>query len=63
MKKQHLQHSLNYDLFIVYDSNRCFYIVSKGDIKLKRNGDYDSSNVLYYSQDLNECLKYINNRW
>lgn len=63
MKKLRLQHSIHYDLFECNDSNRCFYIVSKGDIKLKRNGDYDSNNVLYYSQDLNECLKYINARW
>lgn len=61
MKKQLISSSRTRSLFIVYDDKRCFYVVSIGEIKINKNGDITSKNVLYSSKHLNECLNYFEN--
>ena len=61
MKKQLIRTSGTRNLFIVYDDKRCFYIVSTGEIKINKNGDVTSENVLYSSNYLQYCLKYLEN--
>lgn len=48
-------------LFIVYDDKQCFYVVSIGKIKVNKNGDITSKNVLYSSKHLVDCLNYFEN--
>lgn len=48
-------------LFIVYDDKQCFYVVSVGKIKVNKNGDITSKNVLYSSKHLSDCLNYFEN--
>ena len=63
MKKTRLIHKQNLDLWeVITNDKRCYYLVSFGDVKIKRNGDIDDSNIFYFSRDLNECLKYIDIR-
>lgn len=59
MKKQLIRTSGTRNLFIVYDNKRCFYVVSIGEIKINKNGDIISENVLYSSKYLNDCLTYF----
>lgn len=59
MKKQLIRTSGTRNLFIVYDEKRCFYVVSTGEIKINKNGDVTSDNVLYSSNYLQYCLKYF----
>ena len=61
MKKQLLRASRTKDLFIVYDDKQCFYIVSIGKIRINKNGDIISKNVLYSSKHLSDCLNYFEN--
>lgn len=61
MKKQLIRTSGTRNLFIVYDEKRCFYVVSSGEIKINKNGDVTSENVLYSSNYLQYCLKYFEN--
>lgn len=61
MKKQLIRNSRTRNLFIVYDEKHCFYVVSIGEIKINKNGDVTSNNVLYSSKYLNECLNYFEN--
>lgn len=61
MKKQLIRTSGNRNLFIVYDDKRCFYVVSSGEIKINKNGDVTSENVLYSSNYLQYCLNYFEN--
>ena len=61
MKKQLIRTSGTRNLFIVYDDKRCFYVVSSGEIKINKNGDVTSENVLYSSNYLQYCLKYFEN--
>lgn len=61
MRKQLLRTSRTKDLFIVYDDKQCFYIVSIGKIKVNKNGDITSKNVLYSSKYLTDCLNYFEN--
>lgn len=61
MKKQLIRTSGTRNLFIVYDDKRCFYVVSVGEIKINKNGDVTSENVLYSSNYLQYCLKYFEN--
>ena len=61
MKKQLIRISRTRNLFIVYDDKRCFYVVSIGEIKINKNGDVISGNVLYSSKHLSECLNYFEN--
>ena len=59
MRKQLLRTSRARDLFIVYDDKHCFYVVSVGKIKINKNGDITSKNVLYSSKRLSDCLNYF----
>lgn len=59
MKKQLLRTSSTKDLFIVYDDKHCFYVVSIGKIKVNKNGDITSRNVLYSSEHIQECINYF----
>lgn len=61
MKKQLIRTSGTRNLFIVYDDKRCFYVVSTGEIKINKNGDVTSENVLYSSNYLQYCLNYFEN--
>ena len=61
MKKQLIRTSGTRNLFIVYDDKRCFYVVSSGEIKINKNGDVTSENVLYSSNYLQYCLNYLEN--
>ena len=49
------------DLFMVYDDKQCFYVVSIGKIKVNKNGDITSENVLYSSKHLTDCINYFEN--
>ena len=59
MRKQLIRTSRTKDLFIVYDDKHCFYVVSVGNIKVNKNGDITSKNVLYSSKYLQDCLNYF----
>ena len=61
MRKQLLRISRTKYLFIVYDDKQCFYVVSVGKIKVNKNGDITSKNVLYSSKHLADCLNYFEN--
>ena len=61
MKKQLIRTSSTKDLFMVYDDNHCFYVVSVGNIKINKNGDVTSRNELYSSECLQDCLNYFEN--
>ena len=61
MKKQLIRTSKTKDLFIVYDDKQCFYVISVGNIKINKNGDVTSKNVLYSSKNLTDCLNYFEN--
>lgn len=61
MRKQLIRTSRNKGLFMVYDDKQCFYIVSVGNIKINKNGDVTSRNVLYSSKCLQDCLNYFEN--
>lgn len=62
MRKQLLRMSVTRCLFIVYDDKQCFYVVSVGKIRVNKNGDITSKNVLYSSKYLADCLNYFENR-
>ena len=59
MRKQLIKKSLTKDLFIIYDKKQCFYVVSIGEVKINKNGDVTSKNVLYSSKHLQDCLNYF----
>lgn len=61
MKKQLIRTSMSKDLFMVYDDKHCFYVVSLGNIKINKNGEVTSRNVLYSSKYLQDCLNYYEN--
>ena len=61
MKKQLIRTSSTKDLFMVYDDKQCFYVVSVGNIKINKNGDVKSRNVLYSSKYLQNCINYFEN--
>lgn len=61
MRKQLLRTSRTRDLFIVYDDKQCFYVVSVGKIRVNKNGDITSKNVLYSSKYLIDCINYFEN--
>lgn len=61
MRKQLLRISRTRYLFIVYDDKQCFYVVSVGKIRVNKNGDIISKNVLYSSKYLADCLNYFEN--
>ena len=61
MRTQLLRSTRTKDLFIVYDDKQCFYVVSIGKIKVNKNGDITSKNVLYSSKHLADCLNYFEN--
>ena len=61
MRKQLIKKSLTKDLFIIHDKKQCFYVVSIGEIKINKNGDVTSKNVLYSSKHLQDCLNYFDN--
>ena len=61
MKKQLIRTSMSKDLFMIYDDKHCFYIVSIGNIKINKNGDVRSRNVLFSSECLQDCLNYYEN--
>ena len=61
MRKQLIRTSRTKDLFMVYDDKHCFYVVSVGNIKINKNGDITSKNVLYSSKHLQDCLNYFDN--
>lgn len=59
MRKKLIRTSRTKDLFMVYDDKQCFYVVSVGNIKIKKNGDVTSKNMLYSSKHLADCLNYF----
>ena len=59
MRKKLLRTSRTKDLFMVYDDKHCFYVISIGKIKINKNGDITSKNVLYSSKCLQDCLNYF----
>lgn len=61
MKKQLIRTSMSKDLFMVYDDKHCFYVVSIGNIKINKNGDVRTRNVLFSSECLQDCLNYFEN--
>lgn len=61
MIKKLLRTSKTKNLFMVYDDKQCFYVVSVGNIKVNKNGDVTSKNVLYSSKYLADCLNYFEN--
>ena len=61
MRTQLLRTTITKDLFIVYDDKQCFYVVSIGKIKVNKNGDITSKNVLYSSKHLSDCMNYFEN--
>lgn len=61
MRTQLLRTHRTKDLFIVYDDKQCFYVVSIGKIKVNKNGDITSKNVLYSSKHLSDCVNYFEN--
>lgn len=61
MKKQLIRTSSTKDLFLIYDDKHCFYAVSVGKIKVNKNGEITSKNVLYSSKHLADCLNYFEN--
>lgn len=61
MRKKLLRTSKTKDLFIVYDDTHCFYVVSVGNIKVNKNGDITSKNVLYSSKHIQDCINYFEN--
>ena len=61
MRKQLLRTSRTRNLFIVYDDKQCFYVVSIGKIKVNKNGDITSKNVLYSDKHLSDCINYFEN--
>ena len=61
MRKSLLRSDRAKDLFMVYDDKQCFYVVSVGRIKINKNGDITSKNVLYSSKHLQDCLNYFDN--
>ena len=61
MRKQLLRTSRTRNLFIVYDDKQCFYVVSVGKIRVNKNGDITSKNVLYSSKYLTDCINYFEN--
>ena len=61
MRKQLLRTSGTKYLFMVYDDKQCFYVVSIGKIKVNKNGDITSKNVLYSSKHLTDCINYFEN--
>lgn len=61
MRKSLLRSDRLKDLFMVYDDKQCFYVVSVGRIKINKNGDIISKNVLYSSKHLQDCLNYFDN--
>lgn len=61
MKKQLIRTSRTKDLFMVYDDKQCFYVVSVGNIKVNKNGEITSRNMLYSSKHLQDCINYFDN--
>ena len=61
MRKQLLRTSRTKDFFMVYGDKQCFYVVSIGKIKVNKNGDITSKNVLYSSKHLTDCINYFEN--
>lgn len=61
MKKRLIRTSSTKDLFMIYDDKQCFYVISIGKIKVNKNGEITSKNVLYSSKYLADCLNYFDN--
>lgn len=61
MRKQLLRTLRARDLYIVYDDKHYFYVVSVGKIRINKNGDITSKNVLYSSKRLSDSLNYFEN--
>ena len=61
MKKQLIRTSITKDLFMIYDDKHCFYVVSIGNIKINKNGEVISRNLLFSSKHLQDCLNYFEN--
>ena len=61
MRKQLIRTSGTKYLFMVYDDKHCFYVISVGNIKINKNGDVTSKNVLYSSKHMQDCINYFEN--
>ena len=61
MRKKLIRTSRTKDLFMVYDDTHCFYVISTGNIKINKNGEVTSENVLYSSEHIADCLNYFEN--
>ena len=60
MKKSLLRKDMSKYLYMIYDVKQCFYVVSVGEIKITKNGDITTKNVLYFSKYIKDCLDYFN---
>ena len=61
MRKSLLRKDRTKCLYMIYDAKQCFYVVSIGEIKITRNGDITSKNVLHSSEYVGDCLNYFGN--
>ena len=61
MRKKLIRTSGTKYLFMVYEDKHCFYVISVGNIKINKNGDVTSKNVLYSSEHIQDCIKYFEN--
>lgn len=61
MKKKLIRTSKTKDLFMVYGDKQCFYVISVGNLKVNKNGEVTSKNVLYSSKCLQDCINYFEN--
>lgn len=59
MRKSLLRKDMAKYLYMVYDDKQCFYVVSVGEIKITKNGDITTKNVLYTSKYIIDCLDYF----
>lgn len=61
MRKKLIRTSRTKNLFMVYDDTHCFYVISTGNIKINKNGDVTTKNILYSSKHLQDCINYFEN--
>lgn len=60
MRKSLLRKDRTKFLYMIYDDVQCFYVVSVGEIRITRNGDITTKNVLYSSKYIKDCLDCFN---
>lgn len=60
MRKSLLRKDRTKCLYMIYDDVQCFYVVSVGEIRITKNGDITTKNVLYSSKYIKDCLDCFN---